>query len=274
MGAAAVPVVGAIITGVVVSKAVSSLAPKLGFGESASQMLGMAAGMYAGGMVGGGSTQAVTDTATATTSQVGTQLPTGYGGPTNPTGSGFAGTGPGAGGAAAGASGGGAMSAAQLGKAMPSLQAPTTGAAPQGAVASPVDTPVLDSGTPMTESVAGQPPQAGMLKQAAEQPISRTAIQQRATTQAGQMGGDSVSKSVIQSQGKTAPAENDWWGKLFTPEKTMDLIMAGMQGYGQAAMAEEEREYPEKIARQNEKEWSRAYGGGGLLSLSQNYPSQ
>jgi hypothetical protein len=88
------------------------------------------------------------------------------------------------------------------------------------------------------------------------------------------MGGDSVSKSVIQSQGKTAPAENDWWGKLFTPEKTMDLIMAGMQGYGQAAMAEEEREYPEKIARQNEKEWSRAYGGGGLLSLSQNYPSQ
>lgn len=80
------------------------------------------------------------------------------------------------------------------------------------------------------------------------------------------------------SVNKEDSGKSDWWGKLFSPEKTMDLAMAGMGGIGKAGMAKEDREYPEKIARQNEKEWmahdARAGGTGGMLTLGRDYPSQ
>ncbi|MCP4471573.1 MAG: hypothetical protein GY815_12980 [Gammaproteobacteria bacterium] len=69
------------------------------------------------------------------------------------------------------------------------------------------------------------------------------------------------------------PGEQSWTQRLFSPEKTMDLIMGGMQGYGQAGIAKEQMEYPEKIAEKNAKDWQAAYPG--RLSLEQpRFPSQ
>ncbi|MDH3676041.1 MAG: hypothetical protein OES12_11150, partial [Anaerolineae bacterium] len=68
-------------------------------------------------------------------------------------------------------------------------------------------------------------------------------------------------------------AGGDWWSRLFSPEKTMDLAMAGMASYGEAGMAKEDREYPEKVAQRNEAEWQKMHGGSGMLSMGRNYPS-
>lgn len=290
---AAVPIVGAVITSFVVSKAVSALGPKLGLSESTSNMLGMGAGMVAGGYVAGlGSTAATADTVTATSGVVGQDIPTGYGGASSVPGP-----------HASVAPGGVAPSAAAAPPPSP-MPAPTaapqggmagsTGlrmgagmGAPQAPAAAPLQAPsIVDSniaGTPLAPkgSQFGSAQSAGATGQSAADPGLLRQGQMSVTEaipnpQAKPMGTSKVASQVAEQTmgGTTTPAakEPSWWERLFSPEKTMDLLMAGIQGYGEAGMAKEDREYQEKIARQNEKGWISAYGSQPV-SLNQRYPS-
>lgn len=286
-------VAGAVIVSLVVSQAVSQLGPKLGLSESTSNMLGMAAGMYAGGMVGAGSTAGTEAAATGagTTSQVGADIPAGYGGPSNipgtplaPAGSPYAsaqsaGAGVSPAAPAAGTdimAGSSASRAAAQGARMGSPTTQITGQAPTQFQAEGlteagqqlVDVPGRDVGGPPSTRPTDP---SGYLEQAGIQssPTTGSPTVQTPT-------GDTAS-NIIESQGlvgRTAGGSEDtnWWQRMFSPEKTMDLAIAGLQGYSEAAMAEEEREYAEKIAQQNADEWGRAYGTR-VRSLNQNYPS-
>lgn len=259
MGAA--QVIGGVIASVVVSKAVSSIGPKLGLGESTSNMLGMAAGLYAGGLASGvGSTPASQATATATPTTAGADIPTGYGG--SPT----AGTHhPGVSGSPAGIQPSGAVTSPltpQGSQMTASLQAAPTTPTGHTAVAPPGQLPPVEAaarpGIGSTTSQAGQ--QQGMLKTGTD------TGQIESTTQAASGKGQTADK--VMEEGTT-----NWWEKLFSPEKTMDLIMAGMQGYGQAGLREYELEYPEKVAKENEKGWLSTYGGSPS-SLNYSPPSR
>jgi hypothetical protein len=281
--AAAAPVIGSVIVGVLVSEAAKVIGPKIGLSDSASSMLGMVGGIAAGGMVAGtGSTAASATQAGATSSQVGTQLPAGYGGPTNPTGSGFTGT---VGGGGAGLQPSGAITSAVRG-ASPSqavsldpdagmLQAakPTgsgfTGTGPEveGLAPKVVKKPGVP-GSPLersggegmlTQSTQVSAPDTGSLTSAG-QGIDDTVIKEGTV---GRTGGGS--KSFVEEGG------TDWWGQLFTPEKTMDLAIAAMQGYSEAGMAKEDREYAEEVKKKNAADWAKDYPGRS--SVNQRYPS-
>ena len=275
-------VAGQVIVGMLVSTAVQKIGPKLGLSESTSEMLGMAAGMYAGGSVGGGSTTATAETARATSGQVGTQLPAGYGGPTNPTGSGFAGTGPttnaGAGGAYEGASAARSMSPAvspqaSRGALSRAIQAPPAAPTFQAETTAPIE----GGGTvgKVGSSVSrGQAPPSG------EGMLTQSQGVQRGAPDASQIKpqGDTARKVIDEGTvGRTGGGtgeggETNWWKRLFTPEKTMDLAIAGMQGYAEAGMAKEEREYAEGVKQKNAADWGAAYGTQ-VGALNQTYPS-
>jgi hypothetical protein len=70
-----------------------------------------------------------------------------------------------------------------------------------------------------------------------------------------------------------APVEQSWTERLFSPERTMDMVMAAAQGWGQAGMAQETMEYDEKVATKNAKDWAKDYPGklsiGGFKPPSQ-----
>lgn len=261
MGAAA-PVVGGIVASIVVSKAVSTIAPKLGFSESTSQMLGVAAGaaagMYAGGAIGGGSTEASAEIAGATSSEVGTQLPAGYGGPSTPTGSGFSGTGPTTMGVQPSVSAGPAVdpqaSRGALSKAIESqsFQAPATQAPPPENLVSRTNVQPVQSQGMLSQGVTRGAPDVSQMP--TKSAMSET-VKQQAMGGAGGTG-----------------EEDNWWKRLFSPEKTMDLAMAAMSGYGESKQRKWELEYPEKLRQERADEWDAAYGGGSA-SISRQFPS-
>lgn len=290
-------VAGAIIVSIVVSKAVSTLGPKLGLSQSTSDMLGMAAAMYAGGQVGAGSTAGTGEAAAATSSQVGADIPAGYGGatagagasniagtPLAPAGSAYASPQSAGYGAPAG-TGAGAGSAAMAGPARagsyvpPStFQAPAPGATGQPAqitgAAGDVQQPLVDVPGRGVEGPPSQLPSeraGGMLSEGVQA--------QQPGVAPGTAATPDTASQVIQQEtvGRTAGgtgegAETNWWKRMFTPEKTMDLAIAGMQGYAEAGMRQEEMEYADKVATRDADEWGRAYGTR-VNSLNQSYPS-
>ena len=67
--------------------------------------------------------------------------------------------------------------------------------------------------------------------------------------------------------------EDSYWSKLFSSERTMDMLLAGIGGAAKDKQATEEREYPEKVAKANEAEWLKA-GTGNLGKLRQSFPGQ
>lgn len=238
--AAAVPIVGAIIVSVVVSEAVKAIGPKLGFSDTMVGIGATIAGAYAGGMT---YSSAMATTAGAGVESAGGGMDLALDTSTADLSAAGSNVAPsGAGGAGLGLDPNSFNLAAS---------APTAVPAAPAAAAGGVTTPPLTVGAaPGADTALG----GGMLSRAA---APTAAVPKAATT----------ASRVTDTAG-----EKSWYEKLFTPEKTMDLIMAGMTGYSEAGMAEEEREYPEKIAKQNAKDWSKAYPG--MLSLSQQYPSQ
>lgn len=88
--------------------------------------------------------------------------------------------------------------------------------------------------------------------------------------------GTDTAGEIIRSEtvgGGGAGTEKSWVERLFSPEKTMDLIMAGMQGYGQAGMRKWEIEYPEKIDERDARRWAAAYPGRSTLT-GPSFPSE
>jgi hypothetical protein len=247
--AAAAPVIGSVIVGVLVSEAAKVIGPKIGLSDSASSMLGMVGGIAAGGMVAGtGSTAASATQAGATSSQVGTQLPAGYGGPTNPTGSGFTGT---VGGGGAGLQPSGAITSA------------VRGASPSQAVSLDPDAGMLQAAKPTGSGFTGTGPEVeGLAPKVVKKPGVPGSPLERS-------GGEGM---LTQSTQVSAPDTGSLTSAgLFTPEKTMDLAIAAMQGYSEAGMAKEDREYAEEVKKKNAADWAKDYPGRS--SMNQRYPS-
>ncbi len=69
--------------------------------------------------------------------------------------------------------------------------------------------------------------------------------------------------------------DDSYWSKLFSSERTMDMLLAGIGGAAKDKQATEDREYPEKIARQNAAGWASADPNpGGVGKLRQSFPGQ
>lgn len=86
----------------------------------------------------------------------------------------------------------------------------------------------------------------------------------------------SVETPKVQSDtvGRTPPPEEgSYWSKLFSPERTMDMLLAGIGGAAKSKEIEEDREYPEKVAKANAAGWVSA-GTENLGKLKQTFPGQ
>lgn len=201
MGASVIPIVGSIITSVIVSKAVGVIGEKIGLSENLTGILSAAAGAYAGGAVYNQATTA----AASGTAKVGMDLAEGTAMPTQsgatPPGTGLGGGGP------VGQGGGGML---------------TQSGPPR----------------PANANVPAAPPAAPPAPPAPPPP----------------------------------PADS-WWSKMFTPGKTMDLVMAGMQGYGEAGMRQYEVDRPYEVEKDRGKRWE-AMGTSGFNQVNPTYPSQ
>jgi hypothetical protein len=199
--AAAVPVIGSIITSVLVSKAVSVIGEKIGLSDNLTSILGTVAAAYAGGTVFNelSAAQKGAQGMTAAGSEMG--------------------------------SGAGAT---------------PTPAAPSADVAAS-NVPSFDPSSAAPQDIVGAP-RGGMLSEPAITPSMST--KPPITT---------AKPPTTTVPGTPASTQQSWTERLFSPEKTMDLVMAGMQGIGQAGIRETEMEYPEKIAQQNADAWAKAY---------------
>ena len=224
--AAAAPIIGSIITSIVVSKAVQEIGPRIGMSDDMTSLLSFAAAAYAGGY---------TYNTTA---------------------------------AAAGGAAGGAGAAGTAGGAYTSPPGPHAGAA-----APPVSnipgTPLAPSDSPYASRPTAGASEASM---AVDVPKTRGGMMTESaspppTTRAP--AGTDTAGSIIESstqQGLHQPVEDSWMSRLFSPEKTMDLVMAGVKGYGQAGIEEYKLEYPEKVATENAQGWAEAYPGQKQLA--------
>lgn len=230
--AAAVPLIGSIIVGFLVSKVVVAIGEKIGLSDSLTNILAVGASIYAGGMTYQaasasqvGATQGATTGASANTIPGTTVAPSSVsnipGTPLAPAGSPYAST-------------------------------PSAGfgqAAPRGGMLTEPSTIAANLSAPPASSsqvAAGGDTAGGIID---------------ASTQSSTLAGN---KSLL---------DTSWVDRLFSPEKTVDLIMAGMQGYGQAGIAKEQLEYPEEVKEKNAAGWAAAYPG--MLSLdAPQFPSQ
>lgn len=247
--AAAAPVVGQMIVAVVVSKVASVAAEKLGMGESMSSLIGMGAGMYAGSMVPGGIGGPAAQTAAGdVTSGVGMDLSQGMAGvdlamnAAPPMGQ-AAGTG--------------------LNEVGAMTSAPTVGGAagPGGGLgmgAAPVAPPATPTGM-LSQGIGGAAPQSA-LSMAGQAPVP---------------GADTASQVIkAGTQPAQATGEKSWLEKLFSPENTLSMAMAGMAGAGEAGMREYEIDRPYDWKKEKSKGWKESEFGGEMKSLDPTYRSQ
>ena len=232
--AAAVPFIAEIVVRVVVSKVASKVATKIGFSDDMANLIGVGVGMYAGGAAGNAASAAVN--------------------PTNP------------------APGMDLSSAMDGGMDLAINAPPPTVGGP--APAAPVSAENLSIGSAPGASeglaIGGQGPaqSGGMLTQGLGGAGSPAAPPSNTV---GTPGG-STSDRLIEggtTVGKAGSGDDSWWGKLFSPEKTMDLAMAGLAGAGRAGIAKEQLEYPEKVAKQNAQGWAAGDPNpGGFSSIN------
>lgn len=94
--------------------------------------------------------------------------------------------------------------------------------------------------------------------------------------QANAPPGGTTANEVIKSQtvgNAGSGGEESWWSKMFTPGKTMDLVMAGAAGAGKAGMRKYEVDRPYNVEQDRGRRWD-AMGTGGFNQINQTYPSQ
>ena len=229
MGAAIVPIIGKLIVSVVVSKVASAVAVKVGLSEDLAGLVGIGAGLYAGSLVG---TQLPSSTTTTGPDAVGMDLSTGMG---------------------------------NL-----DLSMNTPGGAPGGMPAAP---PNLESSMNIPGGAPGgmpaapaAPPSGGMLSEGAPPGGAAPGVNSTGGAPAGSTADQVIKSSMVTGGGSSEPSE---WQKLMGGGKTMDLVMAGVKGYSDTGIAKDNREYPERVAKENEQGWLTA-GTSGLNSLNPN----
>ena len=88
-------------------------------------------------------------------------------------------------------------------------------------------------------------------------------------------GGQSTSSQLVSSgtTGTTDAGGKSWWEKLMGSGKTMDLAIAGMGGYAKAGIAKDDREYQERVNRENAAGWQAA-DPNAISKINVNFPSQ
>jgi len=203
--AAAIPIIGAIFTSVIVSKIVTVVGEKIGLPENLTAILGTVAGAYAGGAAFNQMSAAQTGATEMATA--GSELGSGAGATSGPV--------------------------APSAQSVPSNQVVGQGRPPGGNV--PRNSGMLSEPSNIAPSMAGS----------ATTPTPPTTPPPPPSTVVPGTIADTAQKS--------------WTERLFSPEKTMDMLMAGMQGMGQAGIRETELEYPEKVATKNASAWAAAY---------------
>lgn len=82
-----------------------------------------------------------------------------------------------------------------------------------------------------------------------------------------------VASSTVGKTGGDVGSEDGYWSKLFSSERTMDMLLAGIGGAARDDQAREEREYPEEVAKANAADWV-ARGTGNLGTIRQSFPGQ
>ena len=251
MGAAAIPVVASVITSVIVSKISTAVASKIGLSDSMAGLVGLAAGVGVGGLAMNAASTAASGAATGASGAgaMDAAVAAGNAGPSAATLS-KAGLDLSQANLALGDPGGNTLSLASSN---------TTGAA--NTVAGPTAIPSIDGGSVMTNS----PKAGGMLTQGSggiDAPV---------------IGGGNTTAALASGNNieKVTSGDKGWWGKLFSPENTMMLAIAGMGGMGKAGIAKETMEYDESVAKDNAKDWAAGDPGtGGFSKLNPSFPSQ
>ena len=115
-----------------------------------------------------------------------------------------------------------------------------------------------DSGMGMVgKGPQGGGPQGGMLNESAPPPVAPPPAPK-------------VESQLV----KPPPKKPDgYWSKLFSSERTMDMLMAGIGGAYKSKEATEAREYDEGVAEKNAAGWPAA-GTSGLGKMKQSFPGQ
>ena len=249
MGAALGPAVAAVVTSVLVSKVASGVAEKLGLGEDHAGLVGLGAGIVAGGAMYEG---AVAGEAAA--SARGTAAIDGHfaANQAAPVGAKTTGTGLDlSSGMDAGLSVGG--NPANDGLSLASSNTPGVA----NTVGGPTSVPSIGGGDIVTSSAPPvQAQSGGLLSEGIGAGNTSTAIGKN---------------NIVEKVG----AKDSWWKKLFSPENTTQLAIAGIGGYGKAGMAKEAMEYDEDVKKDNEKDWVAADPNpSGFNSVNVSYPSQ
>jgi len=198
--AAAIPIIGAIFTSIIVSKAVSVIGEKIGLSEDLTSILGIVAGAYAGGAAFNAAS--ATQTGATGLAEAGSEL------------------------GATGAADIAGSPVAPSAQSVSSNQVIGQGRPPGGIVPRPG---MLSEPSGIVGSTPTPPPPP-------PPPPPSTVV-----------------------PGTPADTSQSWTKRLFSPEKTMDLVMAGMQGMGQAGIRKTELEFDEKVATQNASDWAAAY---------------
>ena len=91
------------------------------------------------------------------------------------------------------------------------------------------------------------------------QALLRAVVQARTQCWEGEQPGSRTAEGIIKQEtvGRTpggSDAQSSWLERFFSPEKTMDLAIAGIGGYAEAGMRKWELEYPEKVKRRDAAE--------------------
>lgn len=166
---------------------------------------------------------------------------------------------------------GGAGTAAGVSPAAGTLT-PAQQAAAQPGAAMDMSVPEVSLTGPGAESAA---PSGGMLTQPPPVDFAMNAPPPQAVPpQAAPPQGTTADRAIAAgTTGDTGlKASPTWMERLFTPEKTMDMVMAGMQGYAQSDQRKWELERPYERKDEISKRWKDQ--DGAPRSLKPTYPTQ
>jgi hypothetical protein len=145
---------------------------------------------------------------------------------------------------------------------------------PPPAVNTPVESGPLVSG--QVNAPSSLPPSAGgMLTQGMDADLSMSGGPPKPVeTSPGTQTSSAVIANETVGRVDRPDGKPSWWERVFSNDKTMDLLMAGMAGAGEAGMREFEIERPYEREDELADRWKRSDpGGGGLLRMGRSMPS-
>jgi len=126
------------------------------------------------------------------------------------------------------------------------------------------------AGTPIAPDASPHKARGGMLSQKPPQIATPPSSAPPATV--GGPQGTTADRAIAAGTGGDMKASPTWVERLFTPEKTMDMVMAGMQGYAQSDQRKWELERDYEREDEISKRWKDQ--DSDPRSLKPTYPTQ